>query len=281
MSRLPPISTIESPFDAMLQRTRSASPALFCVATASLLASVLTLAVMWADPRTPQGASVWLKPWKFQFSFGIYALTLTLFMVWLPAPALRTRAVRFVVWAAIVSGLFEVIYITWQGARGLPSHFYRTDRFYAVMYTLMGVGAVVLTSSALVLGIVIARERAYALAPAIKLSIVLGLVLTFVLGAGFGGYLGGQASGHWVGGVKSDAGGLPIVGWARGGGDLRVAHFFGIHAMHFVPAFAAAWSAVSLPNRGARAAVWAFALVFSGVRVFTFVQAVQGRPFLG
>ena len=101
----------------------------------------------------------------------------------------------------------------------------------------MGLGAVTLSSTALVLGLLVARSTGYALAGALKLSIVLGLVLTFLLGTGFGAYISAQLNGHWVGGSLSDAGGLPLVKWSRDGGDLRVAHFFGIHAMHFIPAF--------------------------------------------
>jgi hypothetical protein len=265
----------------VFSRLRQTAPPLFWGGLSMLLASFVTLLLPLVDTRELQGVSVWLKPWKFQLSSGVYFLTLGLFMVWLPPAALRTRSVRYVVWAALLSGLFEVVYISWQGARGEASHFNVSTPLYGAMYSLMGVGAVVLSSTAGVLGIVISRSAGYGLPPVLKLSIVLGLWGTFVLGTGFGGYLGGQQAGHWVGGALSDAGGLPFVKWSRSGGDLRVAHFFGIHAMHFIPAFAWVLALLHTAQKQAVRAVWGFSVLFAAWCVWTLVQAVRGQPFWG
>ncbi len=268
----------------LFTRVQKASALLSWVGLALLALSIPTLALTLLDSRQLQGVSVWLKPFKFQLSTGVYLLTLALFMAWLPAAAVRTKTARYVVWAAVISGLFEVAYITWQGSQGLASHFNTRTPFSSAMYTLMGVGAVVLASASLVLGILIARSRNYELPAALKLAVVLGLILTFVIGTGFGGYLSSQPSGHWVGGARTDSGGLPLVTWSRSGGDLRVAHFFGIHAMHFIPAFAFAIHLAGLKQMvqmaQARAvnAVWVFAIVFTGFCTWTFVQALRGLP---
>ena len=266
----------------LLLRTRmqSGSPALYVVGMAMLLMAAMTLMLAWLDPRVFQGVSTWAKPLKFQLSTGVYLLTLAWFMAWLPDDKRQTRLGRYVVWSAVGAGIFEVAYITWQGAFGMASHYNRTSTFYAAMYTLMGVGAVILTTASLALAVLIARSPAYALPRAIKHAVVLGLVLTFVLGTGFGSYLGAQRAGHWVGGALTDAGGLPLFNWSRSGGDLRVAHFFGIHAMHFVPAIAALAAAARLPGAKGIASAWLIAAMFSALTVWTFVQAAQGKPFL-
>ena len=267
---------------ALLWRTRlqAGSPALFAIGMAMLLMAAVTLVLVWIDPRLFQGVSTWAKPLKFQLSTGLYLLTLALFMAWLPDSARRTRMGRYVVWSAVGAGVFEVAYITWQGAFGLASHYNQTSALYAAMYTLMGLGAVILTSASLALAVLIARSPAYALPRAIKHAVVLGLALTFVLGTGFGSYLGAQRTGHWVGGALTDAGGLLLFNWSRTGGDLRVAHFFGIHAMHFVPAIAALAAAARLPGAKHLASAWLLATAFSALTVWTFVQAAQGKPFL-
>ena len=266
----------------LLLRTRmqAGSPALYVVGIAMLLMAAMTLMLTWLDPRFFQGISTWAKPLKFQLSTGMYLLTLAWFMAWLPDDKRQTRLGRYVVWSAVGAGIFEVVYITWQGAFGMASHYNRTSTFYASMYTLMGVGAVILTTASLALAVLIARSPAYALPRAIKHAVVLGLVLTFVLGTGFGSYLGAQRAGHWVGGALTDAGGLPLFNWSRSGGDLRVAHFFGIHAMHFVPAIAALAAAARLPGAKHVASTWLSAAAFSALTVWTFVQAAQGKPFL-
>ena len=266
----------------LLLRTRmqAGSPALYVVGMAMLLMAAMTLMLAWLDPRVFQGVSTWAKPLKFQLSTGVYLLTLAWFMAWLPDDKRQTPLGRYVVWSAVGAGIFEVVYITWQGAFGMASHYNRTSTFYASMYTLMGVGAVILTTASLALAVLIARSPTYALPRAIKHAVVLGLVLTFVLGTGFGSYLGAQRAGHWVGGALTDAGGLPLFNWSRSGGDLRVAHFFGIHAMHFVPAVAALAAAARLPGAKHIASAWLVAAAFSALTVWTFVQATRGHPFL-
>jgi hypothetical protein len=259
---------------------QAGSPALYNVGIAMLLMAAITLVLALVDARLFQGVSTWAKPLKFQLSTGVYLLTLALFMAWLPFEKRQTWFAKYVVWSAIAAGLFEVVYITWQGALGLGSHYNRASAFYATMYTLMGVGAVILTTASLALAVLIARSPAYALPRAIKHAVVLGLVLTFILGTGFGSYLGAQRAGHWVGGALTDAGGLLLFNWSRTGGDLRVAHFFGIHAMHFVPAISALAAAARLPGAKHVASSWLVAAAFTALTVLTFVQAVRGQPFL-
>lgn len=259
---------------------QAGSPALYSVGMAMLLLAVITAVLAWFDPRLFQGVSTWAKPLKFQLSTGLYLLTLALLMNWLPSDKKRTWLARYVVWSATGAGVFEVAYITWQGGLGLASHYNNASSFYAAMYTLMGVGAVILTTASLALAVLIARSPGYALPRALKHAVVLGLLLTFVLGTGFGSYLGAQRSGHWVGGALIDAGGLPLFNWSRTGGDLRVAHFFGIHAMHFIPAIAALAAAARLPGARHVAGVWLLAFGFAVLTAWTFVQAARGQPFL-
>ena len=101
------------------------------------------------------------------------------------------------------------------------------------------------------------------------------------MGGGFGGYLGG-ANAHWVGGDATDAGGLPLVNWSRTGGDLRVAHFFGMHAMQVIPLLGA--GLISLTNAGklsdtqGRLILISASVVFAAFCTATFVQALNGSP---
>jgi hypothetical protein len=124
----------------------------------------------------------------------------------------------------------------------------------------------------------LARNDARPLDPAYRLSIVAGLVLTFVLG-GIEGVIMSSSGGHAVGIPLPDDSGVPIFGWLRTAGDLRVAHFIGIHAQQVLPLFGAL--AVRLLAARARSAVIAAMLVYSLLAVATFVQAWMGQPLLG
>jgi hypothetical protein len=103
--------------------------------------------------------------------------------------------------------------------------------------------------------------------------VVVGLVLTFLLGGVLGGYMSAQA-GHAVG---AESGHLAVTGWNRGGGDLRVAHFFGMHAEQALPLAVAGAAALGVRRR--RLVLVAVAAAWTAVTLLAFAQAVAGRPF--
>lgn len=227
-----------------------------------------------SDERTFNGISVWAKPFKFSLSLAVYFATLAWFVPLLPNGYMESRKGRWLTWIPIACAVFEIAYITVQAGRAEASHFNNTSLFYSVMYGFMGSGAVALVSICLWMGVVVLKCRGTANPYALAVGI--GLLLTFVLGGGFGGYLGGQTS-HWVGGTQSDANGMWLMKWSRDGGDLRVAHFFGMHAMQVLPLLAALLP-VRTPRRVAVACVVGASVVYTGVCVYTFVQALNGTP---
>ena len=264
----------------------NASPALAWTGALLVLCSCVTALLPLLDARLFQGVSVWYKPWKFQFSVGTYLLTLALFLVWLPELPRRSLAKRFIVWAGIAGGLFEVLYITWQGALGQASHFNLSTPLYATLYTLMAIGAVALNTTAGVLGVCVLRSSDWRPSRSMRHAIGWGLIITSVLGTITGFFLGGRATtgGHWVGGSATDAGGLPILHWSRDGGDLRVAHFFAIHAMHFLPVIGLALQRLrpDLVSQTWRTyGVWCASALLCGLCIATLTQALRGQPFLG
>jgi len=232
--------------------------------------------VLLLDGRTLDGVNVWAKPMKFLASVSLFSLTMAWFYGYLPAERRRAAIPRLIVWTLVATGTFEIAYIAWQAGHGEASHFNQSTPFHAVMYALMGAAALVLTATAPALAREIARHGDRGLDPAFRLAVVLGLVLTFVLGATEGVYMSAQP-GHGVGVPAGDLG-LPVVGWSTTGGDLRVAHFLGIHAQQVVP-FVGALLAHLLPGRAAPA-VWGFAAAYGLVTAFVFVQALAGLPLI-
>jgi hypothetical protein len=259
--------------------TMRATPLLWWCAMGLLATSLATLALMPLDARTINGVSVWLKPWKFQVSLVVHLLTLAwVAALMTPSPKL-TRQLRWMSVVAVVAGLFEIVYIGWRASRGEASHFNVGSPFAGAMYSLMGIGAVSLTACAGWLGWRVLRKDQTALPRVLQVSVGWGLIIGCVLGTLSGAYVSAK-TGHWVGGTSSDANTLPIVKWSMDGGDLRVAHFFGLHAMQILPLVGWALHRTVASPAHAQRGWWGIALVYAAFTGFTFWQAVAGRPFV-
>jgi hypothetical protein len=247
----------------------------------SVALALPSLIALGLDDRLINGISGWNKPLKFQASLAIMLATLLLL---LPLIEARTRAGRGVFLASLMAAITangEVFYITLQAARGRASHFNDSTAFEALAYSVMGAGAALLVLSSLVIGVYILRRPSPTAPAGLRLGggwgLTLGSVATLITAFALGG---GQIDGpgHWVGGIKTDVGGLPLFGWSRTGGDLRVPHFFATHIMQALPILGIGLDRFA--PRLARPGIALGAIVSLAVVIGTFVQAVQGRPFL-
>lgn len=261
---------------AILDAGYRGQPLLTAVAVLFVLAAVPSVLALVLDSRTLNGSSVWVKPLKFQASFAIHALTMAWMLLLLPEAERARRAIVVLAAVFAAAAVFELAYIGLQAARGQASHYNLATPLSRLMYGLMGVGAVTMMIVTASLGAIVLRCGT---GPrALVLGAGLGLILASVLGGVTGAYMARQP-GHWVGGLASDAGGLPIVGWSRTGGDLRAAHFVGLHAMQILPV--AAWLATRLLSmRWQQPAVWLTAAAVTLATAAVFVQAIAGRPLV-
>jgi hypothetical protein len=274
-------------FKEVWTKLKIASPALAWGGAIMLFASLITLGLSEFDHRLFQGVSVWHKPWKFQISTVLYWWSLAWFISYFGTTEQFSLSRRFIVWMSLIAGLFEVIYISWQGAFGLASHYNTSSPFYGAMYTAMAVFAVLLTSTSGVLGynVLRAHSQTYATSVAFRHAIGWGLIISSVLGIVTGAILGGRTNsgGHWVGGTTNDALGLMVLNWSRDGGDLRVTHFFALHAMQILPVMAIVffWLTPNISPNTSMRFIWLLAAGYAGFCIFTLKQALSGTPFLG
>ena len=250
-----PIATVLS----FATRIRRGSPLLAAWGAALALGVVVMLGLLFVDDRLLRGTWVWAKPIKFCLSLALLAWTSAFFMTLLPAARRGSMTVRGVAAVIVGAGSFELLYIVWQAAHGQPSHFFVSDPFHAAMYALMGVGAMSLTASQGVLAWQVHRHAGVGIGPAFKLAVVLGLTLTTLLGSAAGAVLASHQ--------PQLGSALPLVGWNLRGGDLRPAHFLGIHAEQLLPAFG--WIVGRRAGRNGRVAVWLAAVAY--VVVFAIV----------
>ncbi len=240
-----------------------------------------TLAAHALDARTLIGVSVWDKPLKFEISIALHLATLALIVRMMTPEARASRLVRGVALTNAFAGVGEIAYILYQAGRGRASHFNFETPFEIAMYGLMGVGAASMVIATLLLGLSAPKSFALETGPGLKLGVVLGLTLGGALTLVVAGLMSSGAitqPGHWVGGVRSDANGLPLVGWSTAGGDLRVPHFFATHLVQALPLLGFVADRVM---RHVSVPVVAIGAVFGvGVVAATFAQAMMGLPFL-
>lgn len=260
---------------ALMDRAQRALIFGVALQVALLIPSLLAYGI---DDRLINGVSVWAKPLKFQLSLSLMLLTLLWLLPLLPPERRATRLIRWTSVAIAFAAAGEIVYIALQAARGRASHFNSATQVETLLYQVMGVGAVTMVAGCFVIGFAIARSGARRGGEGLRLGAAVGLMLGAALTLVTAGFLSSGESGHWVGGLPTDAGGLPLFGWSRTGGDLRVPHFFATHVMQALPLLGLAADRIA-PAR-ARAAVLAGAGLSLLVVAATFAQANLGLPFL-
>lgn len=261
------------PWDEALRR----QPVLARFGAALILLTSVALLLQLVDQRTlASGANIWVKPAKFLFSTGLFALTAAWFFGYMREERRGSRTMRVTVAVLVASTVLELAYILFQAAQAGESHFNLSSPFTAIMYALMGLFALLLIGTTLPMAWEIARRPAPGLERDFTAAVAIGLVLTFLLGAGLGFYMSSQP-GHAVGAV---GGQVPVFGWNRSGGDLRVAHFLAIHAQQAIPLLAAGLAGLGLPPPARRLALAAGTVAYIALTLGVFAGAVAGRPLL-
>jgi len=236
-----------------------------------MIGGFVLLGLSLVDDLQILGISRWIKPMKFYFSVGIFLWTIAVYLRYLPG---YDRFSRVLSWYFIVIFLGELIAVTGQAIRGTTSHFNIATPLDGIIFGFMGV--LIAISTLLTAAILVAYFRAKTdLPPAILWGMRLGLLL-FLFGSIQGGYMSAHLS-HTVG--AADGGpGLPLTNWSTVAGDLRVAHFLGLHSLQAIPLFAIVLERVRVSGRTALTV--GFAFVYFAVFMFLFAQALNGRPLL-
>ncbi|WP_266368741.1 hypothetical protein [Tellurirhabdus rosea] len=250
--------------ESFLNTLKDRNEPLFYYGAICLLAAVFCLVLAWRLPV--QGANAWLKPFRFFASSVLLLWSMAWYMHYLG----DNRAVTWYSWGMIALFTFENAYILFQAARGQASHFNVSTPVYAVLYGMMGLAAVGISVWTGYIGVHFFTNPLTDLEPAYRWGIRLGIVL-FVLFSLEGLAMGSRMA-HSVGGPDGGEV-LPLAGWNRNYGDLRIAHFFGMHALQVLP-LVSYYLLTSV-----RASVLA-ALLYAVISTWLFVQAMQGKPFV-
>lgn len=85
----------------------------------------------------------------------------------------------------------------------------------------------------------------------------------------------GALNTHQIGGEMGEAG-LPFVNWSAKYGDLRIAHFFGIHALQIIPFIGLFMVARKVSSVETVYIVRVFSICYFAIVLLLLVQALMG-----
>ncbi|WP_440582037.1 hypothetical protein [Streptomyces flavofungini] len=271
-------------------------------AASMAVVSVASAVGLLVDDRVLVGAPIWAKPFKFAVSFIAYGLSLAWMLSlfdsgWDAGGRPRGRRRRRTAWWAgtVVAGasLVEMLIITGQAFRGRRSHFNHATPLDEALFDAMAVTVVILWLGTLVIAVLLLRARfadrvsAWAMRCGIAIALA-GAAVGFLMTQPAPGQRRGESpvvGAHSVG-VADGGPAMPLTGWSTTGGDLRIPHFFGMHALQLLPLVVMALT--SLAPRFTRLAdartrlrlVLTSSAAYAALFALLTWQALRGQPLL-
>ena len=274
---------------SLLAGVRAHRP-LFLLAAAMAAVAAVAFVGLLVDDRTITGIPLWVKPFKFATSIAIYALTFG----WLIGQLRRGRRVAW--WAGTVAAVFlavEMVVIVGQALRMTTSHFNNTTPMDTSLYDLMAGSIAAVWVATLVISLLLFanpgpdRARNIAIRAGAMISVI-GMALGFLMTIPSAAQIEadtGIVGAHTVG-LDDGGPGLPLLGWSTVGGDLRIPHFVGMHALQLLPLLLIVLELLSrrfgvLADAAVRARLmWIAAAGYAAVVALVTWQALRGQSIV-
>jgi hypothetical protein len=233
----------------------------------NIFGALACLILLQVDDTKVLGINAWIKPLKFFLSITIYSWTMGWFLHYLNEP----KKVRHFNVMVLIVLIFEQAYVVFRAARGEQSHFNYSSVQAIFLYSLMGVAITIMVIWTGYFTYLFFKRSFSELPGSYVWGIRLGL-LFFVIFS-MGAHVMASSGGHTVG-APDGGNGLPLVNWSRQHGDLRIAHFFGMHAMQLLPLYG------FYISKSPKATI-IVSLIYCAMVSLVFMQALMGKPLLG
>jgi len=253
---------------------KTSSPILYTIGWIHFIMGVGCIIGLLVDDRNLMGVNVWIKPLKFCISGGIYILTVGYLITLYPYSKRKKNIINNLTsWTLLP----EILIIVTQAARGIQSHYNQSSLLDGILFGTMGI-LIAINVLIMILFIIDTARLKLKVPRPIQWALLMGWMVVL-----FGSWVGGQMisqMAHNVGMVDGGAG-LPLVNWSTVAGDLRIAHFFGLHGIQIIPLFALGLYKNWKPSpKYLTIVVILFGLLYSGWIGYIFYQAKQGIPLL-
>jgi hypothetical protein len=237
---------------------------------------VLSVAALPFDGRRILGLNPWIKPIKFELSVIVFLLTVGV-MLWALGDGVElARSKAWLAWGFGVAMIVENSVIALQSARGVRSHMNYSTPLDVALFGAMGVFIQLNTIFAGWLLALWMRTNG-GLESVVVWGIRLGLLM-LLLGSIEGVRMVGNG-GHTVGAMDGSAG-LPFVNWSTRYGDLRIAHFFALHALQIFPLAGIALAGMRWKESSQIGVLVAFVAVYGAAVWWLFAEAMKGLPLV-
>ena len=250
---------------SFIQELKLRNEHLFYFGVFCIILSIVCIVLTKTTTTEVQGVNAWFKPLKFATSIGLFSWT----MAWYCHYLLDFNVTPFN-WTVITLFGFELVYIIFQASKGQLSHFNISTPTYSLIYSLMGLAAVLVTLYTAYIGLLFFTQSFPDLPKYYIWSIRLG-ILIFVIFSFEGGLMGSRMN-HSVGAINDNSNWW-IVGWSKTVGDLRVSHFIGMHALQLLPLL----SFYIFKNLKMTIVISIF---YGLLATSTLVQALNGKPLI-
>jgi len=246
-----------------IQELKFRNESLFWFGLLCLSLSIIFLVLTKITSTQVHGVNAWFKPFKFAVSIGLFSWTMALYCDYL-----SDFNVTPFNWTVITLFGFELIYIIFQASKGQLSHFNISTPTHSLIYSLMGLIAVLVTLYTAYIGLLFLTQSFPNLPNYYVWSIRLGILIFIVFS--FEGGLMGSRMNHSVGAINDNSNWW-ILGWSKTVGDLRVSHFIGMHALQILPLL----SFYIFKNTKATIVI---SIIYGLLATTTLVQALKGKP---
>ena len=274
---------------ALFDRLWRGSAPLTAVGTVMIVVAGASLVAMGIDQRIITGAPAWLKPFKFAVSIAVYSLTLAWILGLLTGwPRMR----RIVGWTTAIVFVLEVALIDMQAWRGTTSHFNVSTPLNAAVFFVMGGAILTQTFVSVAVAVALWRQRFddRALGWALRFGMILtitgamtGPLMTRPTATQLADARAGKGmtivGAHSVGGPDGGPG-VPVTGWSREYGDVRVAHFVGLHAIQALALVAIGVGRWRRPESVRVRIVLAAAASYASLFALLLWQALRGQSIV-
>jgi hypothetical protein len=229
------------------------------------------------DDRLVLNINLWIKPTKFALSIIFFSWTMGWIMYELKQKPRRIKIYSFLFALTIIA---EMLIITLQAARGTTSHFnVFHSAFDAILFAVMGM-FITLNLVVIILVCINFFTQKTTLPVYLLWAIRLGLISIIL--ASLEGFVMVRMLAHTVG-AEDGGPGLPLVNWSTIAGDLRIAHFLGMHGLQLFPILGyilTRWRNENT-NRLKTSVVISFACLYLLLMNFAFWQAMNKIPLVG